>query len=191
MLNRTMLPARMALIVAVLAILASPLVPPPAFADSQARPDLVVANATVDDDPFPAEFTVGDRVTIRASVTNVGGGPAGRSRLAYHIGNYSPGRLFDTDSVRSLNSGRDDDEAAKYTFTEDDVGTQYFKLVADHDSEVDEESESQQHHLDRPVHRHARTTQPGALGIRVRVELVALGLPDRCRRLRLPEGEGL
>ena len=142
MLNQTMLPARMALIVAVLAILASPLVPPPAFADSQARPDLVVANARVDDDPFPAEFTVGDRVTIRASVTNVGGGPAGRSRLAYHIGNYSPGRLFDTDSVRSLNSGRDDDEAAKYTFTEDDVGTQYFKLVADHDSEVDEESES-------------------------------------------------
>ena len=109
---------------------------------ASAQPDLVVENASVDDDPSPSEFTVGERVTIRASVTNSGGGSAGRSRLAYQIGDSSSGRLFDTDRVASLDPGRDDDEAAKYTFTEGDVGSSYFRLVADHDSEVDEENES-------------------------------------------------
>ena len=109
---------------------------------ASAQPDLVVENASVDDDPSPSEFIVGERVTIRASVTNSGGGSAGRSRLAYQIGDSSSGRLFDTDRVASLDPGRDDDEAAKYTFTEGDVGSSYFMLVADHDSEVDEENES-------------------------------------------------
>ena len=142
MLNQAMLPVRLTLIIAVLAILGVPLAPPVAFADHRGKPDLVVENATVDDDPHPREFAVGERVTIRASVTNVGRGPAGRSRLAYHMGDYSRGHLFDTDSVRSLDPGRDDGEAAKYTFTENDVGTHYFRLVADHDSEVDEQDES-------------------------------------------------
>ena len=57
MLNQTMLPVRITLIIAVLAILGVPLAPPVAFADHRGKPDLVVENATVDDDPHPREFS--------------------------------------------------------------------------------------------------------------------------------------
>ena len=108
-----------------------------------AKPDLAFdGDPTVNDDPAPSEFTVGDTVTIRANVTNIGSGSAGSSELAYHIGRSSPDRLFDTDRVRSLNSNESDRESVTYTFTNNDVGIQYFRLVADHDSEVDELNES-------------------------------------------------
>ena len=108
-----------------------------------AKPDLTFDGApTVNDDPSPTEFTVGDTVTIRASVKNVGSGSAGSSELAYHIGRSSPDRLFDTDRVGSLNANESDRESVRYTFTNDDIGTQYFRLVTDHDSEVDEQNES-------------------------------------------------
>ena len=108
-----------------------------------AKPDLTFdGDPTVNDDPAPSEFTVGDTVTIRANVTNIGSGSAGSSELAYHIGRSSPDRLFDTDRVRSLNSNESDRESVTYTFTNNDVGIQYFRLVADHDSEVDELNES-------------------------------------------------
>ena len=87
-----------------------------------------------------------------------GVGAAGSSRVAYFIGDYSSGRLFDTDGVRSLDQGRDDDESSWYTFTEEDVGTRYFRLVADHDSEVDEENESNNTVRIGSIHSCHRTT---------------------------------
>ena len=69
-----------------------------------AKPDLAFdGDPTVNDDPAPSEFTVGDTVTIRASVKNIGSGSAGSSELAYHIGRSSPDHRFDTDRVGSLN----------------------------------------------------------------------------------------
>ena len=42
----------------------------------------------------------------------------------------------------SLNPDESDRESVTYTFTNSDIGTQYFRLVADHGSEVDEQNES-------------------------------------------------
>ena len=94
----------------------------------------------MDDDPSPSEFTVGDTVTVRVSVRNIGNAAAGRTRLAYFIGRTS-GHRFDTDSVSSLAPDERGSESARYTFTDDDVGTQYFVLEADHDYEVQESDE--------------------------------------------------
>ena len=110
-------------------------------AGTSGEPDLDIEDSpTVDDDPSPSEFTVGDTVTLRVSVRNIGSAPAGITRLAYFIGRTS-GHRFDTDSVGSLDPDEYDRESARYTFTDDDVGTQYFVLEADHDHEVEEPDE--------------------------------------------------
>ena len=106
------------------------------------KPDLAFdATPTVDGNPVPTEFTVGDTVTIESIVRNIGDGPAGRSDLAYYLGSTS-GHRFDTDRVGSLDPGETDNNSESYTFVDDDIGTQYFILDLDSDSEVDELAES-------------------------------------------------
>ena len=100
-------------------------------------PDLTVRNFTVAGSDSPSQFTVGDTVTIRAVVRNTGEGSADRSRLAY----YLSGRRIDTDGVTSLDSGEDDSESTSYTFTQSDIGSQFFSAVADYEKDVTETNE--------------------------------------------------
>ena len=59
-------------------------------AGTSGEPDLDIEDSpTVDDDPSPSEFTVGDTATLRVSVRNIGNATAGRTRLAYFIGRTS------------------------------------------------------------------------------------------------------
>ena len=107
------------------------------------KPDLVVRDVTVDHDSSLSRFEVGDRVRIRASVGNIGQDSAGRSRLAYSIGNH-PSRLSSVgyDSVASLDPNESGDVSIYYTFTSSDIGTKYFVLDADYESDVSESDES-------------------------------------------------
>ena len=149
-----------------------------------AKPDLTFdGDPTVNDDPSPSEFTVGDTVTIRANVTNIGSGSAGSSELAYHIGRSSPDRLFDTNRVRSLNSNESDRESVTYTFTNNDIGIQYFRLVTDHDSEDRRTERVQQLRPDRTLPGQRLYPTTGGVG----------SLSDdegRAWRLSLPGCEG-
>ena len=129
------------------------------------QPDLVVRDVTVDLDPSPSQFTVGDMVAIRANVRNIGSDSAGRSKLAYYIGSSSVGRKIGDDSVESLDPGRNDGETMTYTFTDADVGTQYFRLVADSNSNIDEENEGNNVGLIGPFEVHVHNDPPSAIRV--------------------------
>ena len=105
-------------------------------------PDLVVDSPTVDGVSRPIQFAVGDTVNIGAWVTNIGSGPAGASGILYQIGGSSEYLWWGIDSVRSLNPGETSQMSIRYTFTDDDVGSQYFRLIADYYSEVEESNET-------------------------------------------------
>ena len=106
-------------------------------------PDLVVRDVTVDRSASPSQFTVGDEVTVRATVRNIGSGTAARSTLAYFIGtSASNARQFDTDGVTSLDPNEGDSESTSYTFTTSDVGRRTIWVVADNGTDVTESNEN-------------------------------------------------
>ena len=121
-----------------------------AYIVAPAKPDLVVDRLTINGDRSPTRFTVGDTVEFRASVTNIGDSPAGASQLEYQIVDSFLGQPFGADSVRSLGPNRTSDKSYRYTFTEADIGIRQFRLVADRDSVVDEQDESNNIRLTDP-----------------------------------------
>ena len=106
--------------------------------DVVSKPDLVISDLTVGGSSSPSNFTVGDRVRINATVQNIGAGSAGSSEIKYYLSNQEIGR----DNVGSLNPRGTSGESIYYRFTESDVGTHYIKVVADSDTEIDEDNES-------------------------------------------------
>ena len=113
-------------------------------------PDLVVQSVTFNGSPQPDDFTVGDTVSIRVMVGNIGSGNAAGSELAYHIGGSFHEWVIDTDNIRSLRPRMTAEESTTYTFTQDDIGTRHFRLVVDHHTEIDEQDESNNAHISSP-----------------------------------------
>ena len=106
------------------------------------KPDLVVYRPQADSDELPTQFTVGDRFSMVALVTNIGASAAGTSGISYQIGEPSDWSSWKIDTLVRLRPSQTFQTLVRYTFTEKDVGTRYFRLVADHASEVDETDES-------------------------------------------------
>ena len=106
------------------------------------RPDLVVEGATVDGVSGPTQFTVGDSVNIHAWVTNIGEGTPGVSGILYQIGDPSDWFWWSIDTLLPLHPGETSEVSIAYTFTDEDAGSQYFRIMADYDSEIDELDES-------------------------------------------------
>ena len=106
------------------------------------NPDLAVSQMTVDDNTYPIrEFVVGETVKVRGIVWNNGNGTAPSTRLGYYINSSSSlsgADRWEDDGTGELEKNEGSSENEEYTFTEADIGTRYFILLADWEDDVDE-----------------------------------------------------
>ena len=87
---------------------------------------------TVDGRSSPSDFTIGDEVTISATVENNGDGDADGSKLAF----YLSGKRIGDAGVNGISSRSEADGSITYTFTNSDVGAHTVRADADSDSAV-------------------------------------------------------
>jgi len=106
--------------------------------------DLIVSNLRVNESINPNQtFHVGQTISVKGAVWNIGGASAGSSRLGYYIkssANNASGSPFSWTQVPGLAAGSVSYQNTTYTFTSQDVGTRYFVFEADYLNQVDEDN---------------------------------------------------